>query len=157
MSAEPVDVIEESDRLILHELTFVLEPDRWRRYCPRESLTWRTLKLHHRNRQKLEQLPGIYSLVLQPHVARHPKLSYLYYVGQTVDLKRRFTDYLGREERDRPRIFRFLRRWSGFIHFCYALLDESSLAEVEEKLIEAFVPPGNSRFPGTLEAARRAF
>jgi excinuclease UvrABC nuclease subunit len=81
------------------------------------------------------------------------------YVGKASNLRRRFGDYLTREQSPtgRPKVRRFLYLYDGFIWFCFVELPNEILNDCEDALIAAYVPPLNSELPGEIRAPRRAF
>ena len=100
---------------------------------------------------------GVYSLVIQPRIAGHSGCSYLMYVGKAKNLRARFGDYLTRERIKRPKVVRVLELYSGHLTFFYSTIDETVLDVTEEELINAFVPPCNSKFTADVQRARGAF
>jgi len=157
MSFDPVDLVEVQDELKTHEVTFVLWPNAWAKYRLRRKLSWSRRKLTKTSKTHIPQAAGIYTLLIQPGIAKHPSCSYLMYVGKTEDLRKRFYDYCTTEKRVRPKIVRLLHKWPGYIRFCYTRVPPRYLSKVEDALIEAFFPPANSDYPATIRAAKKAF
>lgn len=118
---------------------------------------WSTVALNQEFRDDVPTSAGIYSLVVRPGIAGHPDCSYLMYVGQTKDLRKRFGTYLTSERRKRQKIIRLLEIYTGYITFYYTSVSLEALDRVEEQLINAFVPPCNSNFKGTLKGVQGAF
>ena len=79
------------------------------------------------------------------------------YVGKAVNLRKRFGDYLTRERMERPKVVRLLEMYTGHIVFYYSTVDNKDLEKTEEQLLDAFIPPCNSRFTGVVQRARGAF
>ena len=79
------------------------------------------------------------------------------YVGQAKNLHKRFGDYLTRERVRRPKVVRLLEMYGGYIMFFYSKVDQERLDNIEEELINAFVPPCNTKFTGEVQRARGAF
>jgi len=136
---------------------FTLRPDMWKKYLP--THVWNGEKLDPTKANDIPDKSGIYTLILQPSIADHPACSYLMYVGQTKSLRDRFRDYLTSEKRitGRPKIFTFLNLYDGFICFYYTLVKMDALDNVENALMDAYQPPLNTEFKGTLGNARSAF
>ena len=95
--------------------------------------------------------------MVQPQIGGHSGSSYLMYVGKAKNLRARFGDYLTRERIRRPKVVRVLELYSGQLTFFYSAIDENVLDDMEEELINAFVPPCNSRFNADVQRARGAF
>lgn len=96
-------------------------------------------------------------MVVQPRIAGHSGCSYLMYLGKTENLHRRFGEYLTSERDRRPKMVRLLEVYRGYIHFFYSRVNKTMLDKMEDQLIDAFVPPCNSRFTGDIQKARGAF
>ena len=139
-----------------HEQRFVLWPLRWRTYT--ELHEWKIQKLEKSKKEQIPDGQGIYSLILQPHIANHNFCSYLMYIGQSNSLRRRFNEYLikEKEELGRPKIVVFLRRYRYYIWFCYTTDIRGTLTDVESSLISAFIPPLNNQIKGVVGKAVRA-
>lgn len=102
---------------------------------------------------------GIYTLLVHPQVARHDKCSYLMYVGQADSLKKRFGEYLNAERlaSGRPKIFRLLNVYEGYIWFGFATIPVTKLTAIENALMTAHLPPCNDRLPAKLAKSVKAF
>lgn len=150
-----VDIITPQDEFRLHCWDICLWPKRWK--TSSVSLNWHIVALDDDGRSKVPKTTGIYSLVIQPEIAGHSGCSYLMYVGQATDLRRRFSDYLTTEREKRPKIVRLLRRYHGHISFFYSMVDKKTLDNTEDELINAFIPPCNSRFKGEVQQGYGAF
>src|SRR5437879_3253186 len=111
------DVIAQQDNLKTRRCTFVLAPKQWATYRNKTIKTWRFSRLRKADRVRIPASSGIYTLLIQPNVARHTECSYLMYIGQAVSLKKRFGEYLNAErlETGRPKIFRLLNIYDRYI------------------------------------------
>jgi excinuclease UvrABC nuclease subunit len=158
MSSRSVnDLADQIDEVKIHTYHFTLWPRQWQGYT--QSHGWDREKLERAKTNQIPESPGIYTLILQPGIAGHPSCSYLMYVGRTVSLRRRFREYLSRESLDigRPRIFYFLKRYKGYIFFCYTVVTDDILPDMEKKLVDAYVPPLNQQYRGEIGRAMGAF
>jgi hypothetical protein len=155
------DVINEQDDFAAHTLSITLWPKKWQGYANPHPLSWTLVKLEDAARKAKAVPPkaGIYTLLVQPGVAAHPHCSFLLYVGQTKSLLKRFGQYLTTEKKatGRPKIFRLLNRYDGYIWFCFSQVPENDLDLVEDSLIEAYVPHCNDDFPADLRPVVGAF
>jgi len=153
------DIIKEQDDMKAHCWDLVLWPKKWQDYHCSQAGDWETYRLGDVERESIPDQPGIYTLLVQPGIAKHPACSYLMYVGQATSLHRRFGDYLNRERRatGRPKIFRLLNKYSDHLWFCFSRIPQESLTEVEDALIAAHVPPCNDQLPAEIRAVRGAF
>jgi excinuclease UvrABC nuclease subunit len=155
-STTPVDIVRETDEMKGCIQHFALWPRQWGTYT--QSHTWENEKLETANATQIPKSPGIYTLIIQPGVAGHP-CSYLMYVGKTRSLRRRFREYLRMERREdgRPKISYFLNKYDQFVYFCYTLVSIEALDVVEEGLMNAYLPPLNEEYEGTISSSVRAF
>jgi hypothetical protein len=91
-------------------------------------------------------VPGLYTLVVQPSIAAHPACSYLMYVGLTgrQTLRKRFRQYLGQEQhpKARPHIIRLTQVYRDFLAFCCSPVPAgTTVEEAEDALLAAYIPP----------------
>ena len=157
MSDSVYDIIQAQDEMRVHQYQFTLWPLRWTTYSGVHE--WQLSKLADSEVENIPDVPGIYTLLALPGIANHPACSYLMYVGQTVSLRRRFGEYLSKERKEsgRPKIFRFLNRYSEQLWFCFTSLDSSLLDVVEDGLKDAYIPPLNDAYSGELSKVVGAF
>jgi len=158
-SVDVHDVIEQQDALIQRQYVFILSTDHWAAYADDTIKDWHLERLQQSRKTKIPVSSGIYTLLVQPDIARHPACSYLMYVGQAVNLRKRFGEYLNKERRasGRPKIFRLLNIYTDHVWFAFTRVSEASLTSVEDALVEAHLPPCNDRLPATITKARNAF
>jgi hypothetical protein len=153
------DIIAQQDDLKAHRCTFVLAPKLWATYRNKTVKTWSFSRLRQANRVGIPASSGIYTLLIQPNLARHTECSYLMYIGQAVSLKRRFGEYLNAErlETGRPKIFRLLNIYDRHIWFGFTNVQKGQLDKVEDDLIKAHLPPCNDKLPTKIAKAAKAF
>ena len=156
------DLIAAPNRLIGHDYTFVLWPQQWAAYNLSDPFNW---EIHPFQRDQVEKIPsdpGIYSFVIQPRVAAHPHCSYLMYVGKTErPLRERFREYFNERQKvetGRPKIVRLLNQYQDYLHFCCSAITETDrISEIEEALLNAFIPPCNDQYPAAIHRPMKAF
>lgn len=141
----------------------ILFPRAWAGFKSPVALSWEKVPF---SPTRASEVPkdegGVYSFVVQPGLANHPACSYLLYIGKTErNFRVRYREYLanlreGMESR-RPHIAGMLKKWDGYLWFCYApISDGSKIEETEDALIEAYLPPTNVEMRGELRR-RMAF
>jgi hypothetical protein len=140
----------------------VLSPKFWSECKVPVTLNWTVVKYDKTQRNKLPEKKGIYTFIVKPGIVGHPECAYLLYVGQTEaqNFKKRFTQYFNEERKPKGRehIKVMARLWRKHLWYCYAPVDNVTLIEeIENKLIKAFVPPFNRKFPGVLGKAKGAW
>lgn len=154
-----VDIIQEQDEAKAHFYRFTLWPRMWVEHGGITLKNWNVFRLDQSVRSKIPTVPGVYTLILRPEVANHPACSFLMYVGKATSLRERFNDYLTSERRRprRPKVHRLLNKYSAYLWFCYATVDEKELNPTEDSLIAAFLPPLNTQLPAKVAHVRGAF
>ena len=152
-----IDIIQAQNEMLAHQYVFTLWPLRWTTYS--EMHEWHLFRLADSEIGNIPDAPGIYTLLALPGIANHPLCSYLMYVGQTISLRRRFREYLGKERKEsgRPRLFRFLNIYSDQVWFCFTPVDAAFLDNVENGLKNAYIPPLNDEYSGELSKVVGAF
>jgi len=147
-----------------HVKNMILSPRQWAACQLPLRLRWRLVKFTEGNLEKVPKSSrGVYSFVLQPSIAEHPRCAYLLYVGQTEqqNFRKRYYQYLqerrlGVARSRRPHVADMLEKWDGYLWFCYASIEQKRLIEsVEKILLTAYLPPTNKDFPGEISRARR--
>ena len=153
-----VDLITQQKEAAIHHYGFYLWPAKWEAYAAGD-LSWETRRLESSERGYIPDEPGIYTFVLQPALAGHPACSYLMYVGKTHSLRTRFGQYLSQERREsgRPKVFRLLNLYEGYLWFCITRLPPEAIDDVEDALILAYIPPINDRYPAEFGQVIGAF
>lgn len=153
----PVDILKEQGEMMAHRLKFVLWPRMWQTYIDMHE--WLMHRLMALENQNIPDQPGIYTLLVQPGIANHPAASYLMYVGKTISLRRRFSEYLNERKREtgRPKIYRLLNMYPDNIWFCFTIAPENGLSNIEEGLINAYIPPANDQLPAEIRRVMGAF
>lgn len=153
-----LDLAEQAE---LHVRKFVLFPRYWQGYGYADKLDWDAVPFEESSKGSVPDEAGVYAFVVRPGVAPNLEGSYLQYVGETNDLRRRFGEYLGeaagaRKASTRMRLYRIFDRYDGYVHFTFALTEPSRRKEAEEELLRALWPPCNSRLPAEIAPAVRA-
>lgn len=135
---------------------FILYPKNWKEYSNKIQLSWNKVRF---SKENIDEIPndraGIYSFIVDPSVAQHPASNYLLYIGKVrqQNLRARYGQYLRAEKEweKRQKIADMISRWSEYLYFCYAEVDNIDLIDqLEEDLITAFLPPMNIEFPAKI-------
>ena len=156
------DLLPDPNKPSGHAWSFVLWPRQWASYNLSDLFNW---EIHPFQQDQIDEIPkdpGIYSFVVQPGIADHPYCSYLMYVGMTErPLRERFTEYF-REKRDatngRPKLLKMLNVYQDYLHFCCSAIAETErIKEIEDELLNAFIPPCNDQYPTEISRVMKAF
>lgn len=132
---------------------FELYPHLWeRRGYARvmKKVKWASVFFVPENSDRVPSEPGIYMFVVAPRHAYVRDHTYIFYIGQAVDLNQRYENYLKEElgeelEKDRERIVDFLNHCRGHIYFNYFLCPEPELTTREDYLVDHIYPWANTR------------
>ncbi len=143
----------------LSTYTFEFYPHLWERNPHRfgmKKAVWKYVYYDSTSTNKLPEQPGIYMFVVSPRHAYIRDHTYIFYVGQAKNIRKRFKQYLneelGEDETDRERIVDFLDRFKGHIFFNYHLCPLNELDEKEDYLVDHIFPWANSRHKNRIKA-----
>ena len=154
MQMSGVDLIQAQDQFSAHQCPFSLWPQKWKAYNLPDPFNWEIYPFQRNQIGNIPSTPGIYSFVIQPGIASHPYCSYLMYIGKTErTLRQRFREYLREQHnpKGRPKIFRLLNRYQGYLHFCCSAISATGrIGDIEDALITALIPPCNDQFHATI-------
>ena len=147
----PVKALIHAKRMGKYE--FELYPHLWERkgFARRmKKVSWQHVFFNEANKVKVPKTSGIYMFVVAPRHAFLRDHTYIFYVGQAVNLHQRFDEYLTEElgedlEHDRERIVDFLDRFRGFLYFNYFECARTELDLREYYLVDHIYPWGNTR------------
>ena len=142
------DLIQSQDDLISHIYRAYLWSECWLTVNDLGNLDWHTVSFDEANVGQVAEAPGIYSFIINPRITNHPH-RYLGYIGMTErTLRERFNEYITESNnvKGRPKVLRMLNKWQGYIDFCYLVVQDQNISEIETRLNDAFLPPFNSDF-----------
>jgi hypothetical protein len=143
---------------------FILHLKRWQNYAASSgpTLKWESTRF---SKEGVKKLPhnkmGIYTFVAEPQIAGHTYVRYLLYVGKAEgqSLQDRVTSYLYEPRVAKPRVHvsEMVTKFGEQIWIYYAVVDDiSSITNIEDQLLQAFIPPFNRDFPATMAQLYRA-
>jgi len=140
----------------------VFWPERWKEFNPPVSITWNWSSVPFEKTSSLSvpnDKHGLYSFVLCPGVASHPRNYFILYVGKAdnMSLRERFRSYFQDMQRvKRPPISYLLMKYAGYLEFCFTPVEEKNDIEGgEQSLLTALMPPFNTTLPGKVSAIIR--
>jgi hypothetical protein len=150
-----------SDEMMRHSHEMVMVPRLWSACSIPLNLSWSLFAFSESSRNQIPEQQGIYAFLIVPAVAGNINVAYLMYIGETDrTLRVRFGEYLveARSNRIRPKLLRILPLYPDHLVFACATVPAGVIPkDIETKLIEAFLPPGNDDIPATVRRPRRAF
>jgi excinuclease UvrABC nuclease subunit len=153
-----VDLIKEAK---FHTHKLILWPARWQAYKCRASLRWQVFPFDESIANQIPDQPGVYAFCIQPNVA-DLDASYVMYIGKTErSLRTRFREYLreAQSPSGRPRLTdMLLNPYRSFLYFICAVLNPQTIpGEIEEDLLDTFMPPMNTELPAEVRQIVNAF
>lgn len=110
---------------------------------------WTQVKFASPPPEAVAATSGIYMFVVAPHCAALSDHSYIFYVGQTKNLRQRYRRYLLEKEcrvdHPRERVVRFLNHFEGFVNFHFTLVPVAELDRAEGLLKDNLTPYANTQ------------
>jgi hypothetical protein len=156
--ADFVDLVSQAH---LHQHEMMLWPYRWNQHKPAIVLDWKEVPFSSDRVDDVPNAPGVYAFFIQPRLPSNMVASYLMYIGQTGrTLRVRFQEYLREagSERGRPKLSLNLPLYDGFLYFyCSEIMPPTDPEEIEDHLIETYLPPWNDRLPSSVSRVMSAF
>ena len=143
--------------------SMILSPTRWSNYNNPTPLNWQRIKFVQEN---LDRVPddafGIYTFIVDAGVANHPHCSYLLYLGKAEkqSLRDRIRQYFYEPNNPKGRgpIQDMILNWHTHLYVCFARVENTStIDDLENSLLEAFIPPMNQNYKGVFGQAYRAW
>lgn len=156
--ANPQDLVEAVDDAksnIIQRAIFWKQ--RWAEFTPPAGIVWNWISVPFEN-ASAKDVPnkkhGLYTFVLCPNVATHPKHHLVLYVGKAhkTTLRQRFQHYFQEMKKvKRPHICYVLNKYDTYLEFCYTVVaDNNDIEPGEEALLVALMPPFNDAFPASV-------
>jgi hypothetical protein len=160
--AAPLDLLRETDEAVTFRVPFLLWPKPWTEFTDTTPLEWHRVRFSGDNLDAIPNAdPGVYSFVVEPGIAIHPACAFLLYVGMTDrPLRARYQDYLRERTKvkARPHIQRMLLKWPDHLYFYYSAVPAGTdIKQLEDALINGFMPPMNRQLPARVRRVIGAF
>lgn len=156
---DPTTEKEVRHRFLNYKRNFIICPDQWETLDSQyDNLVWHEVEFKKSSQDSLPEKEGLYMFMASPKKLNANFLNYLFYVGETNNLRRRFGNYL--DKKDSPKsgqykVYTIIDDFPDHLHFRYIELDGYDTAQrraIEDQLLVAFLPPINSRFPQQLQS-----
>jgi hypothetical protein len=133
-----------------HVYGFTLWPRLWDVFDNTLNFSWSKKLFAKSVLNEIPQKSGVYTFVIEPHIADHPSCAFLVYAGRTKNLRERFKQYIEVQERRRrhsPKVEFGLSQYLGYryLFFYYSFHDEKILEQYEQGLLNGFAPPWNDK------------
>lgn len=118
---------------------------------------WQEVKFFKENQKDIPGKQGIYMFIARLDVENitNTNHSYILYVGQAKDLRKRFGNYFDYKQTTHPSDQlkrKMILIWENFLFFNFITTDYSKkeLTDFEYQLIDTIVPPMNNQFRAKL-------
>lgn len=156
--SDPTDLVEAVDEARAHILPGVIFwRKRWEDFRPPVGITWNWISVPFA-KASAQRVPnqqhGLYTFILCPRVADHPKNQFVLYVGKAekTSLRQRFRHYLQEMEKvKRSHICYALKKYDSYLEFCFTTVgNQSDIGPGEDALLVALMPPLNKEFPASV-------
>src|SRR5579859_621472 len=149
-----VDAVDDAKAHIVEGVIFWKR--RWGEFQPPAGINWNWVSVPF-DKSAVSSVPnnqhGLYTFVLCPNVASHPKNHFILYVGKAEKstLRQRFQHYFQEMKKvKRPHICYALNKYQGHLEFCYATIStQQDIPLGEDALLVALMPPFNEDYPAS--------
>jgi hypothetical protein len=150
-----VDAFDDAKAQIVDKVIFWKR--RWGEFQPPTGISWNWISVPF-DTSAVSSVPnnqhGLYTFVLCPRVASHPKNHFILYVGkaQKSTLRARFQHYFQEMKKvKRPHICIALNKYKGHLEFCYTTIsNQQDIPLGEDALLVALMPPFNEDYPASV-------
>ena len=152
---ELMGAIDEAKAHILQRVIFWRK--QWEKFDPPASIKWNWNCVPF-TKASTKRVPneqhGLYTFILSPKVAAHPKNHLVLYVGKAdkTSLRQRFQHYFQEMKKvKRSHICYALNKYFDYLEFCFTTVeDQNDIGPGEDALLEALLPPLNEAFPASV-------
>lgn len=122
---------------------------RWESFSQAHNLQWQSVPFRRGGGNDLPQTAGLYCFAVGNRWPNIPAVLYPLYAGETLNLRRRYNDYVREKSSKSGRftIRKFLTVFAGETSFTFAPFDaeKAELMRIEKKLNDALMPPYSRR------------
>ena len=155
---KPTDLVEAIDDAKSHVMQRVIFwKQRWTAFAPPAGIAWNWTSVPFAP-ASANVVPnnqhGLYTFVLTPNVAAHPKNHFVLYVGKAdkTTLRTRFQHYFQEMKKvKRAHICYALNKFEGNLEFCFTTVaTQNDIEPGEDALLVALMPPFNEKFPASV-------
>lgn len=156
---DPVTERDTRKSLKHYKHNFIICPEQWETLDGlHENSDWKEIKFNSQSQSQLPEIEGLYMFVASPKKGGASFINYLFYVGETDNLRRRFGNYL--DKKDNPKsgqykVYTIIDDFPEHLYFRYIELqgcDQLKRRKIEDQFLVSFLPPKNSRFPQQLQS-----
>jgi hypothetical protein len=150
-----VDAVDDAKSHLMQRVIFWKK--RWGEFQPPAGIMWNWTSVPFDTAAALgvpNDQHGLYTFILCPKVASHPKNHFVLYVGKAdkTTLRERFQHYFQEKKKvKRPHICYALNKYEDNLEFCYTTVaNQNDIEPGEDALLVALMPPFNEKFPASV-------
>lgn len=149
-----------NQNLSFYRRNFIVSPKQWETLAGHHlKLKWEEVKFERANAAALPNVEGLYMFVLSPKKINAGFLNYLFYIGETDSINRRFGNYLAKKtagpKSGQYKVYRMIKDFPEHLYFVYAEfpgLDQAGRRKIEDEFLTALMPPANGKYPQKLQS-----
>lgn len=156
---DPVTEKDTRSKFQQYKHNFIICPEQWETLAGLyEDFDWKEIKFITDNQPILPEIEGLYMFMASPKKANTSFLNYLFYVGETDNLRRRFGDYLKKIDNPKSgqyKVYTIINDFTEHLYFRYIELNGYNQVQrriLEDQFLISFLPPKNSKFPQQLQS-----
>jgi len=139
---------------------FIISPTQWDTldglYA---TLQWNEIKFDTANASSLPDVEGLYMFVVAPKKINANFINYLFYIGETNSIQRRFGDYIQKKtagpKSGQYQVYAMIDDFPNQLYFVYTTfpgLNQLGRRKIESEFLAGFMPPVNSKYPQQLQS-----
>ena len=147
------------NRFLKYRRKFIINPEQWETILGKYNhFNWNEVHFKPANLASLNETEGLYLFLASPKKVNAGFINYYFYVGETNNLKRRFTEYLRKMHSPKSgqyKVQQIIKDFNEHLYFYYVELPgftQVQRREIEDDFLTAFLPPVNSKYPQGLQS-----
>lgn len=156
---DPVTNKQVRGTLVASKRTFILSPDQWTTLNGAyQHFAWTEIKFDVANRNALPEVEGLYFFTASPKRTNAQFLNFLFYVGETGNIKQRYSDYLDKIDNPKSgqyKVYTIIEDFPDDLYFHYVQLPNHDSVQrkiIEDVFLTGYIPPINTKYPQGLQS-----
>jgi hypothetical protein len=146
-------------KFVHYRRNFIICPDQWETLAGLyNNLQWKEVKFDPAQSSTLPEVEGLYMFVTSPKKINAEFLNYLFYVGETDNIQRRFGNYLDKIDNPKSgqyKMYSIIDDFTEYLYFRYVEfpgMTQIDRRKIENEFLVGFLPPINSKYPQQLQS-----
>ena len=156
---DPTSERDHRDKFTKYRRNFIICPEQWETLSELHTdMVWSEAKFEEASQSSIPQNEGLYMFVASSKKANASFLNYLFYVGETNNLRRRFGEYLAKTHKPKSgqyKMYTIIDEFPSNLYFFFVSIPGISITDrkkIEEDFLVGFLPPINSKYPQQLQS-----